>query len=62
MPATKANATASGTSARATVKPDKMSFFGLKVKLLNSFFIYQIISKKSGKYSLITYFIVIKQS
>ena len=38
MPATKAKATASGTSAKATVKPDRMSFFGLPTKLLKSRF------------------------
>ena len=35
IPATKANATASGTSANATVSPDSISFLGFSVKVLN---------------------------
>ena len=38
IPAIKAKATASGTRANATVKPDKMSFFGLVLKRDNSVF------------------------
>ena len=38
-PATKANATASGTNAIATVKPDKISSLGLNVKFLSACFI-----------------------
>ena len=34
MPATKEKATASGTSAKATVRPERISFLGLTVKLL----------------------------
>lgn len=39
MPATKAKATASGTSASATVIPERTSFFGLPTKLLKNCFI-----------------------
>ena len=37
IPATKAKATASGTSARATVNPERISFFGFCVKFFKVF-------------------------
>lgn len=54
IPAIKAKATASGTSASATVKPDKMSFFGWVLKRDNSVFNGLVFERRKGSLSKLT--------